>query len=58
MAKTVEQWHSAKTGEIVSEEYAKKHPSTTYKTQVKVGPVKKHPPAESSPAKSSPKKGQ
>jgi len=41
MAKTTEAHKSAKTGEFVSEKYAEKHPDTTYKTEVKKGPVKK-----------------
>ena len=41
MAKTSDAYKSAKTGEFVTEKYAEKHPDTTYKTEVKKGPVKK-----------------
>ena len=40
MAKTVNKGRSAKTGQFVSIDYAKKHPSTTVIEKVKVGPTK------------------
>ncbi len=41
MAKTVEKGRSAKTGQFVSIDYAKTHPSTTVVEKVKVGPTKR-----------------
>lgn len=41
MAKTVDAHKSAKDGRFVSEKFAEKNPDTTYKTEVKKGPVKK-----------------
>jgi hypothetical protein len=40
MARKTEVYKSADNGEFVSEDYAKKHPKTTYKTIVKKGPTK------------------
>lgn len=40
MAKTKAKGRSAKTGQFVTIDYAKKHPSTTVIEQVKVSPTK------------------